>query len=1154
MKSRITTHGGREPDSQKEDRSQESSPENLLLFETLAKSAPVGIFQTDQEGKGLYTNDRWREMSGLTAEEALGDGWLQAIHPEDRQRIATEWTDVVRKGLHGKAEFRFLRPDGTVTWVYGQATPIRNSTGEVAGHIGTMTDITDHKRTQQELERTAEHLKILFEYAPDATYLHDFKGTFIDGNQAAEIVTGYRREEVIGKTFFELNILPPSQVPKAAALLARNALGYPTGPAELTLRRKDGNKVTVEVRTYPIRFEEQRLVLGIARDISDRKQAEESLRLSQFSLDHSSDAAFWVAPDGRFLYVSDASCRLLGYSREELLSMAVWDVNMDFSAERWLELWAQIKQKGSMRVESLHRAKDGRMIPVEISTNYLNFGGTEYSFAFVRDISERKQAEEALRLSQEMFSKAFSASPAILTVSTLAEGRFLDVNQTFLRVMGFDREEVIGRTSRDLNLWDDSTNRADLLGTLEERGSVQETELNFRTKSGDLRLMRFSAEKITVAGDPCLLAVAEDITERRRAERELIDKEERLRALFDGSPGHIFIKDLDGRYLTVNHQVESMLGKQSEDILGNTDHELFPSELADKFRQTDLEALNAGGPITQEIEFHVQGESRRHIVWKYPLFDARRKPYAICGIATDITERKQAEDALRRSEASLAEAQRLAHLGNWDWDIVNNTLFWSDEIYRIFGLTPQSFGATYEAFLNSVHPEDRAFVKQSVDDALYNREPYSIDHRVVLPDGSERVVHEHAEVLFGEEQQPVRMKGTVQDVTEQRSLEEKLRQAQKMEAIGQLAGGVAHDFNNLLMIIGGHCEVLQTGSGTAAGSRKALEEIKHATERAASLTHQLLAFGRRQVLNPIVLDLNDLVSKMEGMLSRVIGENIELATELGSGLGKVRADMGQIEQVILNLAINACDAMARGGKLTIRTDNFTVANPVSGFVEDIQPGRYVCLIVTDTGQGMDEAALPNIFEPFYTTKEIGAGTGLGLATVFGIVKQSGGYISVDSKPGQGTSFKLYFPAVEEAGKPDAERAQEQESPRGSETILVIEDEDGVKRLIRQFLELKGYKVLEAENAHQSLEIVRQHKGEIQLLITDVVMPGELSGPEAAERIMGLRPRIKTIYVSGYTHDMVAKQGGPNAGARFLQKPFSIEALAQKVREVLDAQE
>jgi PAS domain S-box-containing protein len=403
---------------------------------------------------------------------------------------------------------------------------------------------------------------------------------------------------------------------------------------------------------------------------------------------------------------------------------------------------------------------------------------------------------------------------------------------------------------------------------------------------------------------------------------------------------------------------------------------------------------------------------------------------------------------------------------------------------------------------------------------------------VTIPEQTERVLEIIAE-----------------DVTDRRVLEDQFRQAQKMEAVGRLAGGVAHDFNNLLMVISGYTEVLLEKTARENPLYSKIAAIQQAADRATTLTRQLLAFSRKQFLELKVVDVNAIVKDLERLLRPLIGENIELNAQLANDLSRTRADAGQIEQVIMNLVVNSKDAMPDGGKLTIRTANVSLDDDHRREYSYIQPGPYVMFSITDTGHGMDKDTQSRIFEPFFTTKEKGKGTGLGLSTAYGIIKQSGGYIFARSEVGRGTTFSIYLPQVDDAAEPLGMERAAQSAAGGTETVLLVEDEESVRQLVRETLEAKGYKVLEAEHGEAALEMAAHHDGAIDMLITDVVMPG-MSGRELAKQLCASDPEIKVLFLSGYTEDTIVHQGVLEPGTAFLQKPFTLQILSRKVREIL----
>jgi len=518
-------------------------------------------------------------------------------------------------------------------------------------------------------------------------------------------------------------------------------------------------------------------------------------------------------------------------------------------------------------------------------------------------------------------------------------------------------------------------------------------------------------------------------------------------------------------------------------------------------------------------------------------------------VLRNAIERKRAEGALRESQELLERAQQVAHVGSWvSGPAPGDRLTWSREAFRIFGVEESGFDGRLESFFARVHPEDAEAVRRASEAAIRRGQAYSVDHRIVRPDGTVRWVHEQADVVRDASGRAVRLIGSVQDITERKLLEEQLRQSQKMEAVGRLAGGIAHDFNNLLTAIIGYGELMLRRLAPADPLQRNVHEIRKAAERAASLTRQLLAFSRKQVLQPRVVILNAVAGEMEKMLRRLIGEDVQLVLELDEDLGRVKVDPGQMEQVVLNLALNARDAMPAGGRLLIRTSNAALDQPLRLERFEVPAGRYVTLRVADTGVGMDARTRSHIFEPFFTTKEPGKGTGLGLATVYGIVKQSEGYVLVESLPGRGSTFDIYLPRVDAAADPTFEDA-DGDVLGGSETVLLVEDEEAVRALAREILEDLGYTVIEAASPAAALDCAESLGRRIDLVLTDVVMPG-MSGRQMLERLRLQHPGVRVLYMSGYTAESIVHHGVLDPGTPFLQKPFAPPSLARKVRDTL----
>ncbi len=519
-------------------------------------------------------------------------------------------------------------------------------------------------------------------------------------------------------------------------------------------------------------------------------------------------------------------------------------------------------------------------------------------------------------------------------------------------------------------------------------------------------------------------------------------------------------------------------------------------------------------------------------------------------ITRDITERRRMDERLRRSQEQLMEAQRIAHLGNWEWDIERNTLSWSDELYRIFGLPPQGFHLQYADVIRYIHPKDRPLVKNTLRQALQTHLSFSADFRIIRGDHDERVLYAFGKVVLGASGKPIRIVGTAQDITEQKKVErtlqqkeEELFQARKLEAIGRLAGGVAHDFNNLITGILGICQDLKGTFDPQDTRMEDIEEVIKASNRAFEVTRQLLAFSRRQVVAPKIIDVNETIRDFVKLLHRLIGEDIRLDIQLQE-TAFVKMDPGNLGQVLLNLTLNARDAMPQGGTIRIRTTQ--VMWPAA----TKNARSHVLLEVSDTGKGMSEDTLSHIFEPFFTTKTKDKGTGLGLATVYGIVKQSGGDISIESQLGKGATFKIYLPREVDVKAADGSPSKAGSRADGHETLLVIEDEDIVRRVVVKRLLNSGYKVLEASDGKRALALLAQYGEVVNMVITDVVMP-EMNGREVVNRIRETHPRIAVLYMSGYPEEIITRRGTLEPGINFIEKSMLQRDLLKKVREVLE---
>ena len=631
---------------------------------------------------------------------------------------------------------------------------------------------------------------------------------------------------------------------------------------------------------------------------------------------------------------------------------------------------------------------------------------------------------------------------------------------------------------------------------------------------------------------------------------ELRESKARFRGAFDQAAIAMAITHPDGRWIKVNRALCELLGYTERDLLEIPFQTVtHPDDIAPNLElfQRAL-AGEIDGYQMEKRYIHREGHVVSTTLNVALVRDGDGTPMYFIAQMQDIRERKRAEAMLRESETLYRGLSAAAPVGIFQSDAEGSITYANPQILQIFALTEaEGLG---RGWISRVHADDVDAVLAGWNAAIHARTEYQHEYRLLLPGATVRWVHCRAAPLLDTDGTLLGTVGTVEDITARKALEAQLRQAQKMEAVGQLAGGVAHDFNNLLTIIKVHAELAVESVDPAQSLHADLEEIRRAASRAAGLTRQLLAFSRKQVLQPQLLDLRDVIIGLAPMLERLIGEDIDVVTRISPALGSVLADPGQLEQVLVNLAVNARDAMPSGGTLSLGASNLEVT-PHEGARRDIPAGHYVILTVTDTGCGMTREVKERIFEPFFTTKPVGLGTGLGLSMVYGIVEQSGGHLWVDSQPGRGTTFTICLPRVADtAATASPSRGADNQSV-GAETVLVVEDETGVRRLARRILERSGYSVIEARDGRHALEFAAAHAGRIDLLLTDMVMP-EMNGRVLAERLCAVRSDLRVLYMSGYTDDEIVRRGLLDSGTRFLEKPFTADGLASAVRAAIDS--
>jgi two-component system cell cycle sensor histidine kinase/response regulator CckA len=807
-----------------------------------------------------------------------------------------------------------------------------------------------------------------------------------------------------------------------------------------------------------------------------------------------------------------------------------------------------------------------------------------------------------LELSQSVSDEIHSASPADSpevqkayleqlvecapeAISILdPEYHIMRVNGEFTRMFGFAPEEALGRRIESLIVPPDRSSETRWASDLLMKGQKVAMETKRQRKDGTLLDVFISGAPVVVGGKQvAIYALYRDITEQKRAEAlnsalyRIAEKTssakdlQQFYAAIHGIVGelmyarnfYIAVYDPGTKLLSFPYFVDEedspparkKLGRGlTEYVLRSGEPLLCSQEIFDEMVQRgEVELIGAPSVDWLGIPLKAAGQPFGVLVLQSYTSNVRFREkdkdvltFVSQQLASAI-EHKRNEEALRRSEARYRSLVQSAVYGIYRSSLEGKFLDVNPALIAMLGYSSAEevlgLDPKRDVFLD---PEEH---ERYMRDFRRGMRVDNVEVRWKRLDGQAVTVRLSGRVVSSHEETADVLEMIAEDVTEKRVLEDQFRQAQKMEAVGRLAGGVAHDFNNLLMVISGYTEVLLEHAGPGNPLQAKIEAIHQAADRASSLTRQLLAFSRKQLLELKVVDVNMIVADMERLLRPLIGENIELSTRLAPELGRTRADAGQIEQVIMNLVVNSKDAMPTGGKITIQTANVDMDDDLRRECGYIRPGSYIMLSVSDNGHGMDKETQSRIFEPFFTTKEKGKGTGLGLSTVYGIVKQGGGYVLTRSALGQGTTFRIYLPRVEEAAEPVGPLPVSQTESGGSETILLVEDEESVRQLVRETLESKGYKILEAENGEDALRLAGQHAGPIHMLITDVVMPG-MSGRELATQLCQAHPKTKVLYLSGYTEDAIVHEGVLEPGTSFLQKPFTLQVLSRKVRDIL----
>ncbi|MCA9953565.1 MAG: PAS domain S-box protein [Anaerolineales bacterium] len=1144
----------------------QESEERLRLF---IDHAPAALAMFDQEMRYLAVSHRW--LTDFDIENVIGRS-----HYDTFPEIPDRWKAVHERSMAGEVvkanEDKFVRQDGRIQWLRWEVRPWYTGNNVVGGIVIFSEDITQRKNAEEAVKDLQEILSEAEAVAKIGSWRWDLATRKVTWSDQMYALFDMEPDDFDG----DLNAIITSRIhPDDVEAVNQSNLSvlerHEPVPLEYRIVLPDGTVRTVwaEGRLLHEESAKPTAMIGYVQDITDRKAAEQALRDSEeryhTSLDSMLEGCQIISFDWRYLYLNESVTKSSRRHKEDLLGRTMMEA---FPGIENTELFTVLRRCMTERTSQIFENKfvyeDGSHAWFDLSVQPVPEG----LFILSIDTTERRQVEEALRQSEERFSKAFQLSPAALSL-TRADGRLVDVNESYERLSGYAREELIGHDATEFGIFTQAQREDLRQRMMEQGGSLHEAEIEVHNKTGELRHVLYSVEAIEIGNENYALTLAFDITDRKQLEnqlKEMADNMATAQAITHSGSWELRVMP-DGRYIEPHiwsDECYRVFGLEpgSEPITAEKFYSMVHPDDLPEVKAVFTKAIAEGQEASGEYRL-IWPDGSIHTVFDQvkPMVDERTgRLQKVVGLVRDITDGKQAEITIKQLNRRMELILNSAGEGIYGTDIDGRITFINPAMVQMLGWPLEELlGQDAHAMFHHSYPDGTPYPTEACEISI------SVEKGAAFRNAEDTYWRRDGQpILVDYACTPIRENGNilgsvmvVRDITEsklaaeqQMILEEQLRQAQKMESIGRLAGGVAHDFNNQLAVIKLYGDLMRYQMAKEDPLLPKVEQIRQAVDRATHLTRQLLAFSRKQVLQPVVLDMNELITNLEKMLGRLIGEDINLSTDLQPGLWPIAADPGQLEQVIMNLVINARDAMTTGGMLTIETRNLIHDETTLAIHPDALPGPVVMLAITDTGQGMDEETRQQIFEPFFTTKGPGKGTGLGLATVHGIIKQSGGAIYVYSELGHGTTFKIYLPVSEEVAPDMADVSQTAVPQSGHETILLVEDEEALRDLVRLTLEEIGYTILEAEDGIAALALAAEHSEPIHMLLTDVVLP-QKGGRKLAEELTAQRPGIRVLFMSGYMDDAVMRHGVLMAEMNFLSKPFSRSALASKVRDVLD---
>jgi len=1157
----------------------------LNVFKTVAEFSSDWLMWLTDDHSIKYISQAVKKITGYEPQDFIKDANLfkQIIHPDDKEYILKEFEDKFKNPHSCSIQFRIIHKNGSVRWIAHRCRPVFDDNNKISGRVSSNRDITNRKLAELALKEKENFLQSIIDGIQDPMHVIDRDYKVLLTNKKLLEMKNVKQEDIRGKYCYEAYQGRNEQCEQCAAKVAFES-GKPHSLIK-TLPLPDGTYRYFEVSAFPLMEENGDVmqVIEITRDITVREAALQDMRKMTRIIEQSAEAVAITDTDGNIEYVNSAFEKITGYSLDKAKGNNPRILKSgEHPSEFYKQIWDTITKGNIWRGQIINRKKNG--------TNYYedavifpikDESGKIINYAKIaRDITKQKELENSIQEQEELLRTLINSTPDIICFKD-GQGRWLEANEADLKLFQLDNVDYRGKKDSELAKYsefyydafmtcEDTDEIAWQKGTM-SRGIETIPKPDGSAKVYDVIKVPLFEEDGSRKG---LVVLGRDISEMKKAEDSLKESEEKYRGISslyrmmaDNIPDLVWAKDLDGKFIFVNKAIceKLLIAKDIDEPIGKSDFFFANRERGKHPERDDWHTFGELCVNSDEITLkskraqrfdeygNVQGKFLYLDVFKAPLIDGSGKIIGTVGHGRIVTKEKEIEKKLVKSEEKyrkiFEESQDVIFVTSADGKFLDI----NPAGLQLFGYSSleeiQKIDIANELYKN---PQDRQKYQK-----LLQENGYIKDYEIQLnkKDGSEVIVLETSTAIYDEEHNITAYRGIMRDITEKKKLEAQLVQAQKMESIGTLAGGVAHDFNNLLTVIKGYAEMALMDMDGGNPLHKDIMSILKAGKRAENLTSQLLAFSRKQIYKTEIVNINQVISSIDKMLRRLIGEDIHIETVLSDNLPNIKADKSQLAQIFINLVVNARDAIRAVTKsdflkkITIETGQVVLDKSYVDEHPGSKAGKHTFFAVSDNGMGMDAETKGKIFEPFFTTKAKYKGTGLGLSMVYGIVKQNNGSVYVYSEPGEGTMFKIYWPATTEDVTP-AQKDNDEEISVGNETILVVEDEEEVCRFAAESLSSLGYKVYRAANGRSALNLIKKEKLQIDLIVTDLIMP-ELNGKAFIEKVVKFLPTVKVIYVSGYTDNHIVHNGLLEEGVNFIHKPYSVRTLASTVRQVLD---